>query len=297
MYRVKHEGGNSFGFYSPESSVVWTRDRLEFEKELRAALNNDLLHVLYQPIVDVSQRRIIRMEALVRWQHPTRGFLSPSDFIPFAEDIGVIEQLGESVLRTACVVTQELTQAGYLINVSVNVSPRQLLSGHFVSTVSQILRDTKLPASALILEITESAVVSDLVRAAEILNQIKELGISIALDDFGTGYSSLTLLRELPIDILKIDKSFIRKLDENINDLTITKAIIGLGKSLGLSIVAEGVETEQQVKILVDHQCSVHQGYYFSRPVSCETVLQLLSESDTVNSTAINQKLASVLIP
>ncbi|MDH5553096.1 MAG: EAL domain-containing protein, partial [Nitrosomonas sp.] len=268
MYRVKHEGGNSFGFYSPESSMVWTRDQLEFEKELRAALNNGLLHVLYQPIVDVSQRCIVRMEALIRWQHPTRGFLSPSDFIPLAEDIGLIEQLGAFVLQTACIDAREIAhQTGHSINVSVNVNPRQLLSGHFVDTVSQILRDTELPASALILEITESAIVSDIVYAAEILNQIKSLGVSIALDDFGTGYSSLTLLRELPIDILKIDKSFIRTLGENSNDLTITQAMIGLGKNLGLLIIAEGVETEQQVKILVDHQCYVHQGYYFSRPV------------------------------
>ena len=297
MYRVKHEGGNSFGFYSPESSVVWTRDRLELEKELRAALNDDLLHVLYQPIVDVSQRRIIRMEALVRWQHPTLGFLSPSDFIPLAEDIGLIEQLGEAVLRNACVTAQELALAGYQIGVSVNVNPRQLLSRQFVDTVSQILHDTKLPASSLILEITESAIVSDTAHTANILNQIKALGISIALDDFGTGYSSLTLLRELPIDILKIDKSFIRTLDQNINDLTITQAMIGLGKNLGLSIIAEGVETEQQVKILVDHQCYVHQGYYFSRPVSYEDVLHLLSESDTPNSKAIIKKLVSVILP
>lgn len=223
--------------------------------------------------------------------------MSSSDFIPLAEDIGLIEQLGEFVLRTACVVAQELALAGYSINVSVNVNPRQLLSRHFVGTVSQILHDTKLPASSLILEITESAIVSDTAHAANILNQIKALGISIALDDFGTGYSSLTLLRELPIDILKIDKSFIRTLDQNINDLTITQAMIGLGENLGLIIIAEGVETVQQVKILVDHQCYVHQGYYFSRPVSYEAVLALLSEPDAINSKAMNQKLTSVLMP
>lgn len=294
MYRVKHEGGNSFGFYSAESSVVWTRDRLAYEKELRVALDNDELQVLYQPIVDVSQRRIVRMEALIRWQHPIRGFLSPSDFIPLAEDAGLIEQLGEYVLRTACSVAYQLSQAGHAINVSVNVNPRQLLSGHFMQTVSQALRDTGLPASTLILEITESAIVSDMAHAAEILKQIKTLGVSIALDDFGTGFSSLTLLRELPIDIIKIDKSFVRTLDENINDLTITQAIIGLGKNLGLSIIAEGVETAQQAQILVDHQCYVHQGYYFSRPITHEAVLELLNESDEAGPMTISRKLDAI---
>lgn len=294
MHRVKNEGGNSFRFYSVESSVAWTRDRLEFEKELRTALNNGHLQVLYQPIVDVHQRRIVRMEALVRWPHPTRGYLSPGDFLPLAESIGLMEQLGESVLRSACIAAQKLLQVGKPVNVSVNVNPRQLLYGSLTQTISQVLSETKLPATSLILEITESAIVSDMERASDILTQIKALGALIALDDFGTGYSSLTLLRELPIDILKIDKSFIRSLDQNLNDLTITQAIIGLGMNLNLAVIAEGVESEQQVRILLDHHCHLQQGYFFSRPVPYEAVLQLLNETDLSSPISIERLCSSV---
>lgn len=296
MHRVKNEGGNNFGFYSAESSVAWTRDRLEFEKELRTALNEGHLQVLYQPIVDVHQRRIVRMEALVRWPHPTRGYLSPGDFLPLAENVGLMEQLGEEVLRSACTAAEKLLQAGKPVNVSVNVNPRQLLYGNFMQTLSQVLSETKLPATSLILEITESAVVSDIGRASDILMQIKALGALIALDDFGTGYSSLTLLRELPIDILKIDKSFIRALDQNLNNLTITQAIIGLGMNLDLAIIAEGVESEQQVRILLDHHCHLQQGYYFSRPVPYESLLQLMNETDLSSPMSIERLCSSVSV-
>ncbi len=294
MHRVKNEGGNSFGFYSTESSAAWTRDRLKFEKELRIALNNGHLQVLYQPIVDVHKQGIVRMEALVRWPHPTRGYLSPSEFIPLAESVGLMEQLGKEVLKTACIAAHKLIQIGKPIHVSVNVHPRQLLHGNFLPALSRVLTETGLPATSLILEITESAVVSDMVRAAVILQQIKALGALIALDDFGTGYSSLTLLRELPIDILKIDKSFIRALDQNLNDLTITQAIIGLGANLGLAIIAEGVESERQARILLENHCHLQQGYFFSRPVPYESILHLVSEPDLSSLASIKQLCALV---
>lgn len=278
MYNIKDEGGNNFGFYSPASSVIWTRDRLDYEKELRLALANDHLQVFYQPILDANQHRIARMEALVRWQHPVRGLLSPGDFIPLAEQAGLIEQLGETVLISACIAAHDLLRLGKPVNVSVNVNPRQLLYGNFVQTVSQALRRTELPAKSLILEITESAIVNDIACASDVLNKIKELGVSIALDDFGTGYSSLSLLRELPIDILKIDKSFIRALDQNVHDLMITQAIIGLGKNLSLAVIAEGVETQHQMRILLDHHCHLQQGFYFSRPVPFESLVKLMSD-------------------
>lgn len=278
MYRIKDEGGNNFGFYSPVSSVIWTRDRLDFEKELRLAIANGHLQVFYQPILDVNQHRMARMEALVRWQHPVRGLLSPGDFIPLAEQAGLIEQLGETVLLSACIAAHDLLSSGKPVNVSVNVNPSQLLYGNFEQTVSQALLRTKLPANSLILEITENAIVNDIARARDVLDKIKKLGVSIALDDFGTGYSSLSLLRELPIDILKIDKSFIRALDKNVHDLVITQAIIGLGKNLSLAIIAEGVETQQQMQILLDHQCHLQQGFYFSRPVPFELIIKLMSD-------------------
>lgn len=276
MYRVKKDGGNHFGFYSAESSVVWTRDQLELERELRAAIKNDELQVLFQPIVNAQSHRIARIEALVRWPHPKRGYLSPGEFLPLAEDIGQIEQLGEIVLRTSCIAAYKLRQLGYPVNVSVNVNPRQLLNPHFTQTIVQVLRDTGLPAKSLILEITESAIVNDMERVSKVLEEIKCLEILIALDDFGTGYSSLTLLRELPIDILKIDKSFVRTLDQNRNDLKIVQAIIGLGKNLGLTVIAEGVETEQQVKLLLQHACYYHQGFYFSRPIPYDALYELM---------------------
>ncbi len=276
MYRVKQDGGNHFAIYSPESSMVWTRDQLELEKELRAAIKNSELQVLFQPIVNAQSYQIARMEALVRWSHPKRGYLSPSEFIPLAEDIGQIEQLGELVLRISCEAARKLQQLGYSVNVSVNVNPRQLLNKSFPQTISQVLRDTRLPAKSLVLEITENAIVQDMECASKVLKEIKKLDILLALDDFGTGYSSLTLLRELPIDILKIDKSFIRTLDENLNDLKIVQAIVGLGKNLGLTVIAEGVETVQQVNLLLQQECYLHQGYYFSRPIPYDALLELV---------------------
>ena len=278
MYRVKQDGGNQFGFYSPESSVVWTRDQLELETELRAAIKNNELQVLFQPIVNAKTHRITRMEALVRWPHPKRGYLSPSEFIPLAEETGQIEQLGEVVLKASCLSAYALLQLGYPVNISVNVNPRQLLNKNFQQTITQTLHDTGLPAKSLILEITESAIVNDMERVGKVLEAIKTLGVLVALDDFGTGYSSLTLLRELPIDILKIDKSFVRTLDQNKNDLKIVQAIIGLGKNLGLAIIAEGVETEQQSSLLLQYECDYQQGYYFSRPIPYEALCEWIQE-------------------
>jgi len=276
MYRVKQDGGNHFGVYSSESSMVWTRDQLELEKELRAAIKNSELQVLFQPIVNARSFQIARMEALVRWSHPRHGYLTPSEFIPLAEDIGQIEQLGELVLRTSCTAACRLLHLGYPVNVSVNVNPRQLLNKNFPLIITQVLRETGLPAKSLVLEITENAIVHNMERASKVLEAVKQLNILIALDDFGTGYSSLTLLRELPIDILKIDKSFVRTLGENPNDLKIVQAIIGLGKNLGLTVIAEGVETLQQVELLLQYECHFHQGYYFSRPIPYEALLELL---------------------
>jgi predicted signal transduction protein with EAL and GGDEF domain len=276
MYRVKQDGGNHFGVYSPESSIVWTRDQLELEKELRAAIKNSELQVLFQPIVNARSYQIARMEALVRWSHPRHGYLTPSEFIPLAEDIGQIEQLGELVLRASCTAACQLLRMGYPVNVSVNVNPRQLLNKNFPLIITQVLRETGLPAKSLVLEITENAIVHNMERASKVLEAVKQLNILIALDDFGTGYSSLTLLRELPIDILKIDKSFVRTLGENPNDLKIVQAIIGLGKNLGLTVIAEGVETMQQVELLLQYECYFHQGYYFSRPIPYDALLELL---------------------
>ncbi|WP_297744562.1 EAL domain-containing protein [Nitrosomonas sp.] len=281
MSLIKQQGGNQFCSYSPELITDWTRDKLEFEKDFRLALKNEALQVFFQPIVDVRSGHIVRMEALARWKHPDRGYISPAEFIPLAERIGLIAPLGEFVLRRACEVAADFAKANQSIGVSVNVAPRQLLHKDFIATIERVMRDTGLPASLLILEITESAVVSDMVRAAELLTHLKALGVSIALDDFGTGYSSLSLLRELPIDILKIDKSFIRTIEHNTSDFTISHAIIGLGKNLGMAVIAEGVETVQHMQILREQGCFLHQGYYFSRPVPIAEFWSLIDGGDS----------------
>jgi diguanylate cyclase (GGDEF)-like protein/PAS domain S-box-containing protein len=299
MQRVKQQGGNNFQFYSSGRPDIWTREQLELEKDFRLAIENKGLHVLFQPIVDVRQQRIARTEALVRWTHPKRGVLLPGEFIPLAERVGLVERLGELVLRIACSAASDLAKVGRPIDISVNVAPRQLMHADFLRVIAEVLEGTTLPAERLVLEITESAIISDLPRAAEVLVRLKELGITIALDDFGTGYSSLSLLRELPIDILKIDKSFIRSIGHGNSsnekfDFAITQAIIGLGGNLGLTVIAEGVETAQHMELLRTHHCYLQQGYYFSHPLSTTQLMQFIGKYDTTQTRALIKVPAGV---
>lgn len=280
MGLAKQHGGNQFSFYLPDKVTDWTKDKLALEKDFRLALKNNELDVFFQPIINVQLGRVVRMEALVRWIHPIRGFLPPGDFVPMAEQIGLINQMGELVLYKACKFARELEKITGPISISVNVAPRQLLQKGFIQIVETIIDDIGLPAELLVLEITESAIIDDMVLASEILSGLKALGISIALDDFGTGYSSLSLLRELPIDILKIDKSFIRTIDGNAHDFTIAQTIIGLGKNLGKTVIAEGVETAIHMKILRDHACYLQQGFYFSRPLPFAQLIRYFQKNE-----------------
>ncbi len=284
--RVKRQGGNGFRFYSVEPSDIWTREQLEFEKDFRRAIENKdkALHVLFQPIVDIRHQRTVRAEVLVRWIHPQRGLLLPGEFIPLAERVGLVEQLGDLVLWMACRTACDLAKVGLPINISVNVAARQLLHADFLQKVADVLAATELPTGRLVLEITESAIISDLPRAAEVLERLKEMGITIALDDFGTGYSSLSLLRELPIDILKIDKSFIQgtgndDLGHEKFDFAIVRAIIALGDNLGLNVIAEGVETPKHMEFLREHNCYLQQGYYFSHPLSTTQLMRFTGKT------------------
>ncbi|WP_350283127.1 EAL domain-containing protein [Nitrosomonas sp.] len=289
MRRVKRQGGNGFQFYSSGQMNAWTREQLEFERDFRLAIENQdkALHVLFQPIVDVQQKRVVHNEVLVRWAHPTRGLLSPGDFIPLAERVGLIGQLGDLVLWISCRIAADLAKVGQAVDISVNVASRQLLHPDFLQKVAGVLERTGLPAERLMLEITENAVISDLPRAAEALVRLKALGVAIALDDFGTGYSSLSLLRELPLDILKIDKSFIQSIEQDHCggekfDFAIARAIIALGDNLGLRVIAEGVETERHMEFLRRHRCYLQQGYYFSRPLSTTQLMQFMGRSDSI---------------
>jgi len=288
MRRVKRQGGNGFQFYASGQMNVWTREQLEFERDFRLAIENQdkALHVLFQPIVDVQKKRVVHNEVLVRWAHPTRGLLSPGDFIPLAERVGLIGQLGDLVLWISCRTAADLAKIGQVVDISVNVASRQLLHPDFLQKVASVLEHTGLPAERLMLEITESAVISDLPRAAEALVRLKALGVAIALDDFGTGYSSLSLLRELPLDILKIDKSFIQSIEQDHGgekfDFAIARAIIALGDNLGLGVIAEGVETKKHMEFLRKHHCYLQQGYYFSRPLSTTQLMQFMGKPDSI---------------
>lgn len=275
MYLAKGNGKNNFQFYSAELHEIINR-RVNVESELSSAIVKEQLQLFYQPKVDLYTGEITGMEALLRWEHPELGFISPEEFIPLAEETGKIVAIGEWVLKTACRQNKLWQNKGLApLCVSINVSARQFEHSDFVSTVSKALDETGLSPQYLELEITES-IIQNVNESKEVLNRLKSIGVKMSIDDFGTGYSSLYVLRELPIDVIKIDKSFIDDLSDSKN-LSMIKTIIDLGLNLNLHVLAEGIEHEYQVKNLVEHGCSSGQGYLFSKPVSVnhfETFLQ-----------------------
>jgi diguanylate cyclase (GGDEF)-like protein/PAS domain S-box-containing protein len=267
MYRAKEQGKNNFQFYSAQMNVD-SFDRLALESSLRRALerNEFLLH--YQPKVDIDSGNITGMEALVRWQHPDMGMVSPAQFIPLAEETGLIVPLGEWVLKSACTQNREWQKLGFpRMRVAVNLSPRQFRQKHLVREVARILSETGLDAGSLELEITESMVMHNPEQAAKVLTELRTMGIYLSIDDFGTGYSSLAYLKRFPINCIKIDRSFIQDLPHDADNAAITRAIIAIADSLKLNVIAEGVENEEQMDFLREHKCTEIQGYYFSRPL------------------------------
>lgn len=270
MYRAKSGGKARYViFYTAMHSD--TLARLELESELRVAITRGELVVHYQPIVDLDGARICEIEALVRWQHPSRGLIPPMDFIPLAEESGLIVPLGQWVLDQACRQVAawhaEYPKSDRL-TVSVNLSPRQFQNRGLLEDVKRALTQSGLPPTSLKLEITEGTIMRDVEATILTLGQLKALGIQLAVDDFGTGYSSLAYLKRLPLDVLKIDRSFVAGISDDREDRAIVKAIISLAKSLDLSITAEGIETEDQAALLREWACERGQGYYFSRPLS-----------------------------
>lgn len=269
MYRVKAQGKNGYHFYRPSVNDP-TFERLILENDLRKALENNEFVVHYQPKINIQKGRITGIEALVRWQHPVTGLLPPIEFVPLAEETGLIVQIGEFVMRNACKQMADWQRKGFPpIPVSVNLSTRQFLQSDLVRAVTLILRETGLPPRLLELEITESMTL-DVDRAVTVLSELKSLGLQLSIDDFGTGYSSLSYLQKLPIDRLKIDRSFVRDLPANPNNAAIVSTIIAMAHNLGLCVTAEGVETEQQALFLQENRCDEIQGYYFSRPLTSE---------------------------
>jgi diguanylate cyclase (GGDEF)-like protein len=267
MYQAKEKGRNHFAFYSAERDVN-TFERLALETSLRRAVDRDELLLYYQPKMDFRNGGTAGMEALVRWQHPEMGMISPAQFIPLAEETGLIVPIGMWVLRTACRQMVQWREQGIAqLVISVNLSPRQFSDSNLLQDIAATLAETGLDGRCLELEITESAIMQDVERGRKLLMALKVMGIRIAVDDFGTGYSSLSTLKQFPIDTLKIDRSFIRDLATDPEDRGLTEAIIAMGKALKLHLVAEGVETQAQLDFLRERGCDELQGYHFSRPL------------------------------
>jgi diguanylate cyclase (GGDEF)-like protein/PAS domain S-box-containing protein len=276
MYQAKDAGRNGYRFFTQEMNNAVAK-RVGLENKLRAALSRNELLLHYQPKVDLRSGEIVAAEALVRWQHPEDGLISPADFIPIAEETGMIVPLGEWVLNEACRQNQEWRETGLReIVMAVNLSPLQFLERDLMGMVTAALARSGMYASALELEITESAMMRDPEQAVTVLNKISASGIRISIDDFGTGYSSLSHLKKFPIDELKVDQSFVRDLSVNMDDAAIVSAVISMAKSLGLSVTAEGVETIEQLRFLKGLDCDNMQGYYFSKPLPADEFRKLL---------------------
>lgn len=276
LSRAREQGGNSYQFYMPDMHSKALK-RLALENNLRRALERDEFEVYYQPKINTNTGKIVGMEALLRWQHPELGLVSPTEFIPLAEETGLIVPIGEWVLRTACVQTNLWKNEGFALNVAVNLSARQFQQSNLADTIIGIIKETELHPSDINLEITESSIMKNADSAVEILGELKKAGIKISIDDFGTGYSSLGYLKRLPIDVLKIDKSFIRDATTNPDDTALVMAIIMLAHNLRLKVVAEGVETEEHLDFLQRLGCDEWQGYLYSKPVSSEIFRKLLT--------------------
>ena len=276
MYRAKALGGGRYQVFD-ESMHTKAVALLQLEADLKSAVKNQEWVVHYQPIISVAGGEISGVEALVRWMHPQRGVISPLDFIPQAEDTGLIIPIGEFVLRTACLQAKGWRDAGFSkLWVSVNISGRQFQDKHLVYKISQILAETGLPSDGLRLEITESIAMQDVTYGIRVLKELKELGVRVSLDDFGNGYSSLSYLKQFSLNILKIDRSFIQDILVNKNSEAITMAIIAMARSLGLEVVAEGVEKEEQLAFLKSKFCDEVQGYLFSKPLSAKELTDFL---------------------
>jgi diguanylate cyclase (GGDEF)-like protein len=275
MYSAKEYGRNHFRFYTTDMNAL-AIERFAMEGALRRAIEREEFVLHYQPQVDIKSGRVIGVEALLRWNHPERGLVAPNEFIPLLEGNNLILPVGEWVLRTACAQSRAWLDAGLPpLRMAVNLSARQFRQDNLVELIDSILRETGISPQQLELELTEGLLMENTSKTSAILGQLKSRGVLVAIDDFGTGYSSLSYLKRFPIDRLKIDRSFVRDIITDSNDAAIAVAVISLGRSLGLSVIAEGVESEEQLEFLGVQKCDEYQGFHFSHPVPPEEIVGL----------------------
>ncbi|MFN2531333.1 MAG: EAL domain-containing protein [Pyrinomonadaceae bacterium] len=288
LYKAKRSGGANYQFYTADMHAIASR-RLALETNLRRALQNEEFLLHYQARISIDSVQITGVEALIRWQHPQFGLISPSEFIPLAEDTGLIVPIGEWVLKTACQQSMRWRAQGFPpMQMAVNISARQFYEHDVSNTVIRVLNQSGLEPQYLDLELTESSIMKNAEFAADVLNRMKRMGINISIDDFGTGFSSLASLKRLPIDALKIDQSFVRDVTTDPDNAALVMAIITLAHNLRLKVVAEGVETEEQLRFLHLLRCDEIQGFLFSKPLPAEGVISLLeSHSGRVNMKSV----------
>ncbi|MBM6618093.1 EAL domain-containing protein [Bacillus suaedaesalsae] len=276
MYRAKNEGKNNYFIYSKEM-MDETIERIEMQKSLRHAVENQEFTLYYQPQIDVLTNDVVGVEALLRWYHPTKGFVSPLEFIPIAEETGMIQEIGEWVLRKACEQFSRWKVEGYEVPISVNLSAKQFKQVNLSVMIQDIIEETNMDPTCLTIEITESTSMEDVQFTISLLEELQNKGIEISIDDFGTGYSSLSYLQKLPINCLKIDRSFIQGIESRTNGIALVKTIIDLAENLNFSVIAEGVETIEQRDILSNLGCHKIQGFVYSKPITAEEIMSLMN--------------------
>jgi diguanylate cyclase (GGDEF)-like protein/PAS domain S-box-containing protein len=275
MYSAKKLGRNNYQFFTHALNEE-AHERMVLEAGLRQALQRDELYLVYQPKIDLESREVIGAEALIRWNHPKLGLVAPARFIPVAEESGMVGEIGEWVLRTACAQIRAWQDMNLFPQIAVNVSARQFHQYDLSRLISAVIREAQIPPESLEIELTESAVMHDAEASVVTLERVKQLGVRIAIDDFGTGYSSLSYLKRLPLDLLKIDRSFVRDISSDANDAAIVRAIITLARGLGMKVTAEGVEDEAQLEFLTSYGCEYAQGYLFGQPMSADEFAERL---------------------
>jgi EAL domain-containing protein (putative c-di-GMP-specific phosphodiesterase class I) len=293
MYSAKENSRDNYQFFEDKLNTN-TLERLILEREIIQAVENKEFVLNFQPQISLASNRITGIEALVRWEHPNRGLLSPGEFIQVAEDSRLIIPLGTWILEQSCLQLQQLNRPE--LHVAVNLSPRQFADPDLLDSIKKALKNSGLEGCRLELEITETALMKNMEKAVDTLKKIKELGVLIAIDDFGTGYSSLSQLKNLPADVLKIDQEFMKDITDKTDTAVIADVIINVGHKLGLSVIAEGIETREQLDFITHMQCDMAQGYFFSKPLDIDQLSALLDEREkepSMEESTIQDKQAS----